>query len=137
MSLNQSISQFFSDYQEAFEKLNLEQVRNYYALPCQMSMIGRVSALNNEKEFYTEFEPMFEALSQSGFYRAQYNQRSFAKLNKDQVLVSMGWKFYNHDNIEISEFAVIYDLKLIEDDWKIINVILHNIYKLVPLPDTF
>ncbi len=72
---------------------------------------------------------MFEALKLSGFVKAKHLGRSFSKLNPDQVLVSVAWKFYNSDD-EISEFATIYNLKNIDGEWKIISVILHNIINL-------
>ena len=137
MSLKESIESFFSNYQINFEKLDLNLVRNYYVLPTQMSMIGRFTVFNTDEEFNLEFKPMFEALKLSGFKRAKFQNRSYSKLNSDHVLVSMGWKFYDHEDVDLSEFASIYNMKNINNEWKIISVILHNIHKQVILSQEF
>lgn len=129
----QQLKLHFLNYIQAFAQQSIEQVSQCYQLPCVLSTPEKVVVLANEQSLSKEFNGIFSMLKENAIAAFKANNASYENIDENLVLVKIDWQFFDNANNLFTEFSAIYHLSYQENQFKIVNVISHDMCDLSSL----
>lgn len=121
------IISLFRGYITAFKAYKLNDVIACYHLPCTLHTPDKVVLLNNIQESQQEFNDIFSQLKQAKTTNIIATNASYSVITDNVLLVSVDWAFFDEQENIFADFCAVYHLLLIDNEWKIFNVVSHEL----------
>ena len=125
--LTAKIISLFNAYLAAFKAHELNDVIACYHLPCTLHTPDKVVLLNNSQESQQEFNDIFSQLKQAKTANIIATNASYSVITDNVLLVSIDWAFIDEQENIFADFCAVYHLILINNEWKIFNVVSHEL----------
>jgi hypothetical protein len=133
----EKIVRLFNAYITAFKQYNLNDVVEFYHLPCTLHTPDKLVLLENEAECIKELENIFTQLKQANTRDILVSNASYTLVTDSVLLACVNWTFINEQGETFADFCAIYHLILIDNQLKIINVVSHELDNSITLDIPF
>jgi hypothetical protein len=131
---NQQLEKLFQEYISAFKRYNLRAVQACYHLPCTLHTPDKIAYLNNDVSFTEEFKDIFTVLQHANTENIIATQASYSQSIDSSLDVCIDWSFIDDKNEVFADFTAFYHVVMIEQDFKIISVVSHDLSNSIELP---
>ncbi|MFT5758604.1 MAG: hypothetical protein ACI9LM_003350 [Alteromonadaceae bacterium] len=131
--INQQLENLFQKYISAFKRYDLAAVQQYYQLPCTLHTPDKIAYLENDTHFKQEFDDVFTVLGHANTQNIIATKASYNLSVGDALDVCIDWAFVDDKNEVFSDFCAFYHLVKVEQQYKIINVVSHDLSNSVTL----
>ena len=125
--LKKMITTLFKNYLTGFKAYQLEKVIACYHLPCTLHTPDKVVLLNKHNDCLQEFGDIFSQLQDANTQNIKAITASYTAITEQVILVSIDWAFIDNKNEVFADFCAIYHLIDIDGEYKIINVVSHEL----------
>lgn len=129
-----ALADLLKKYVTAFKRYDLLNVRQCYQLPCALHTPDKVAYLSNESDFEQEFTQIFTVLKHANICEIKITQASFNPSINGSIDLSIDWVFLDDKGQVFTDFSAFYHLLNHEQQFKIINVVSHELSNSVELP---
>lgn len=123
----EKVVRLFKAYITAFKQYNLNDVVDFYHLPCTLHTPDKLVLLKNKAECTQEIEDIFTQLKQANTRDILVSKASYALVTESVLLACVNWTFVDEQGETFADFCAIYHLMLINNQLKIINVVSHEL----------
>ena len=123
----EKLTQLFDGYTQAFLSYQLDDVYNFYHLPCCLSTPDKMLVIANVEQFKQEFLAIFRQLKQAQTKRVDILKASFESIDANTLLVCVDWQFVGNENQVFADFSAFYHLLIKDAQYKIISVSSHDL----------
>jgi len=131
--IEQKLVNLFQSYISGFKKYDLAAVQACYCLPCSLHTPEKIAYLGNSDDFAKEFTEIFTVLQQAKTENILVTKASFNKSYNGAVDVCIDWAFIDDTGEVFADFCAFYHVVEIEQQYKIINVVSHELSNSVEL----
>lgn len=128
-----AIELLFKQYITAFEQQDIAATQQCYQLPCTLHTPDKAMLIANADEFTKEFTAIFTQLSHADIKSFKALSASATKVNHALVIVCVDWQFITSVGDVFTDFSAFYHLSLIENQWRIINVVSQELSQSIAL----
>ncbi len=129
----EKIVSLFNEYITAFKQYKLNDVVEYYHLPCTLHTPDKVVLLEKKAECIQELETIFSQLKQANIRDILAREASYSLVTDHVLLACIHWTFIDEQGETFADFCAIYHVILIGNQLKIINVVSHELDNLIVL----
>jgi hypothetical protein len=133
----EKLEHLFTNYLHYFKEYNLEGVANCYHLPCTLNTPDKVNFLMNEQECQQEFNSIFTQLKEANTSNIVANKSSYQQISEQVFLVNIDWDFFDGNKEVFADFTALYHVLLVDGEFKIFNVISHELSNSLSLKHSF
>lgn len=130
---NQQLVNLFQDYISAFKQYDLAALKQCYQLPCTLHTPDKIAYLADNANFEQEFKNIFIVLQHANIQKIVVTKASYSLSVSHSVDVCIDWAFIDDKDEVFTDFCAFYHLVKIEQDYKIVNVVSHDLSNSVEL----
>jgi hypothetical protein len=130
------ITDLFDNYLEAFKQYKLDDVVNFYHLPCTLNTPDKVVLISTVEDCKKEFLEIFSQLKAANTIDIVVKKSSYTQMNNNVFLACVDWEFIDGNGDVFADFCAYYHLLNVgetECKLKIINVNSHELSNSLPL----
>ncbi|MDG1752839.1 MAG: hypothetical protein P8I03_14460 [Thalassotalea sp.] len=124
----------FLRYTAAFKCYDLSTVKQCYQLPCTLHTPDKVVYLASEIDLEKEFIQIFTVLQNAKISDIKITKATFNVSVNGAIDMCIDWAFIDENNKVFTDFCAFYHLVEIEEQFKIISVVSHELSNSVELP---
>lgn len=121
------ILETFVNYGKAFMTLQPEMVAPFFHEPAIFISNQGVIVMNNESEKLGVLSHIMNALKTQEYDRADVKNIVIKQLSNDLAVVNADNFRYNTSGEELERFSIAYTFRYIENSWKLIVAIIHDL----------
>ena len=121
------LKKLFLHYISAFKCYDLANVKTCYTLPCTLHTPDKIAYLDNEQVFNQEFNDIFLVLKQANTENIIATKATYNINENLTVDVCIDWAFIDNKGEVFADFTAFYHLINLDDTFKIISVVSHQI----------
>lgn len=121
-----AIELLFQNIVEHFSAGDLDQYFNLFDMPCMLVMEQGSMVVTSKQTLQELFDPIIARLRAGGYDRSAYTNLSTHLLSSTLAITSMVWNRYRADSTLLETQGVTYTLKLIDDQWRMVVLHLHE-----------
>lgn len=131
--VEQQLTNLFHQYLAAFEQYDLKALHHCYHLPCTLHTPDKIAFLKDEEHFNQEIADIFLLLKNANIKRIKMLKASYSLISKHSINVCVDWAFIDDNDNVFADFTAFYQLECIEQQYKIINVVSHDLTNSITL----
>jgi hypothetical protein len=131
--INQQLDNLFQAYILAFKQYDLLAVQQCYQLPCSLHTPDKIAYIANDADFKQEFVDIFTVLKHANTQNITATNASYSLGVADTIDVCIDWAFIDGKNDVFTDFCAFYHLVKVEEQYKIISVVSHDLSNSVAL----
>jgi len=117
----------FHRYAQTFEKLNPSTVLSFYHYPAILVSPNKTVAINNWVEGLVTFTFVMLDLKWRGYDHSKTESLSVRQLSDTLAIISGTVIRFKQDETELERFGLAYTLLQVENQWKIVAGMLHDV----------
>jgi len=121
------LQNLFIQYHQAFRKQNIADALACYHFPCTLITPDRLVLLSNLKEAEQEFAQIFEGINNVNITSFKALEASYESINENIIAVNVHWQFFDDNQEIIADFSALYHILKNEQQFKIFQVISHEV----------
>ena len=129
----QLVKDTFTQYSNAFAKLDPKALVPFYHKPAILIDPSRIFSVNSEEEILKILTPLIEDLKRLDYERSETTHLGAKLLSENTALVSGIGIRIKKDETELAKFGFTYTLRKADGEWKIIAGVIHNIETVLQL----
>jgi len=122
----ETVTQAFCDYVQAFQSLRPSAVVSYFHLPFVLIADSGVRALTESGALEAFLGQVMDGLKGRGFARSEIAEMRAHRLSDKLAVVSVRRIRYNTDGDELERLGETYVFRQLDDEWKIAAAIVHE-----------
>jgi len=130
---NQALVNLFENYIAAFQQYDMQAVKDCYQLPCTLHTPDKIAYLANESCFEKEFLDIFTVLQHAKTQYIRVTKATCSASLNNTVDVCIDWAFIDDKAEVFADFCAFYHLVQIEQQFKIVSVVSHDLSNSVEL----
>jgi len=130
---NQPLDNLFQEYISAFKQYDLSAVQHCYQLPCTLHTPDKIAYIADEASFKQEFEDIFTVLQHANTVNIVATKATYSLREGDTLDVCIDWAFIDDKKEVFADFCAFYHLVKVEQQYKIISVVSHDLSNSVAL----
>jgi hypothetical protein len=130
---NQQLDNLFQAYILAFKQYDLSAAQQCYQLPCTLHTPDKVAYLASDASFKQEFEDIFTVLRHANTQNIIATKATYSLGVVDTIDVCIDWAFIDDKEEVFADFCAFYHLVKVEEQYKIISVVSHDLSNSVTL----
>jgi hypothetical protein len=130
---NKQLGNLFQEYISAFKEYDLSAVQQCYQLPCTLHTPDKIAYLTSDVSFKQEFDDIFTVLRHANTQNIIATKATYSLGLLDTIDVCIDWAFIDDKNEVFADFCAFYHLVKVEEQYKIISVVSHNLSNSVVL----
>lgn len=131
--IEKQLAQLFKHYIKALNDFNVGDMLKCCTIPCVLHTPDKIAYLPDEILFTAEFTQIFQLLQSADVVKIHPTASSYAEINPQLFIVSINWEFLDSNNEVYTDFSAFYHVSSQDDDFKITNVISHELANAVLL----
>jgi len=124
-SIEETATQTFRNYVQAFQSLRPSAVIYYFHLPFALIADSGVRAFTESGALETFFGGLMDGLKARGFARSEITEMRAHRLSERLAVVSVRRIRYKTDGGELERLGETYTFRRIDNQWKIAAAIVH------------
>lgn len=121
------LQNLFTQYHQAFKTQNIIDVLACYHLPCTLMTPDKLVLLSNTKEAEQEFIRIFEGINRVNITSFKAVNANFEPISESIIAVNIHWQFFDEKKEIIADFSALYHILKNEQQFKIFQVISHEV----------
>ena len=133
----EKIISLFNNYLNAFKEYDLTKVIACFHLPSTLQTPDKVALLTDISVCQQEFNEVFTQLQHAKTRDIIARKASYSAITRGLALVCIDWDFIDDEGEVFADFCAVYHITLLENEWKIINVVSHELSNSINLTNTF
>ncbi|WDE01231.1 hypothetical protein SG35_011640 [Thalassomonas actiniarum] len=133
----EKLQTFFQTYRKGFLDYDVQAIEKCYQWPCTLNTPDKCVYIENLDDLAREFDEIFLQLKQADTQDIQALKASFTPLSENLLLACVDWQFINSKSQVFTDFSAIYHIMISGEEFKIINVISHDISNSLALSQPF
>jgi len=122
----ETVTQTFCDYVQAFQSLRPSAVVAYFHLPFVLIADSGVHAPAERGALEAFLGQVMDGLKARGFARSEITEMRAHRLSEKLAVVSVRRIRYNTDGDELERLGETYTFRRVDDQWKIAAAIVHE-----------
>ena len=130
---NQKLINFFQMYTNAFKSYDINAVQQCYQLPCALHTPDKILYIENNEQFNEAFIDIFTVLQHAKIQQTKILKASYCEQDTDSVDVCIDWAFIDDTGEVFADFCAFYHIVMSKQQYKIINVVSHELSNSVEL----
>ena len=130
---NKQLDNLFQAYILAFKQYDLSAVQQCYQLPCTLHTPDKVAYLANNVNFKQEFDDIFTVLRHANTQNIIATKATYSLGVAETIDVCIDWAFIDDKKEMFADFCAFYHLVKVEEQYKIISVVSHDLSNSVTL----
>ena len=131
------IETLFEHYLVAFSHCDLDAVVACYHIPCTLHTPDNMVLVKNIDDCRQALNEIFIQLKQANTTKIVARNASYMSINDNLLLACVDWDFIDDQGQVFADFCAVYHITLLENEWKIINVVSHELSNSINLTNTF
>lgn len=125
--LEKQVLQTFLDYRKAFVTLQPEAAAPFFHEPAMFMSSQGFIMMSNEAEKIGVFSKIMQDLKARNYKNTELKNLNVKQLSDGMAIVNADGYRYKTDGEELERYSLTYTLRKVENDWKIVVAILHDI----------
>lgn len=125
--LAKQLQNLFAQYHQAFKAQNIGKTIACYHFPCTLITPDRLVLLSNIKQAEQEFTQIFAGINRVNITSFKALEASYESINENIIAVNVHWQFFDKNNEIIADFYALYHILKNEQQFKIFQVISHEV----------
>jgi len=130
---NQQLDNLFQKYISAFKQYDLLAVQDCYQLPCTLHTPDKIAYLADNASFKREFDDIFTVLQHANTDNIIATKATYSLGIGDTLDVCIDWAFIDDKKEVFADFCAFYHLVKVDQQYKIISVVSHDLSNSVAL----
>jgi len=130
---NKQLDSLFQTYILAFKQYDLSAAQQCYQLPCTLHTPDKVAYLANNANFKQEFDDIFTVLRHANTQDIVATKATYSLGVGETIDVCIDWAFIDDKKEVFADFCAFYHLVQVEERYKIISVVSHDLSNSVTL----
>jgi len=131
--INQQLDNLFKVYISAFKHYDLLAVQQCYQLPCTLHTPDKIAYIVDNVRFKQEFDDIFTVLRHANTQNIIATKATYSLGVGEAIDVCIDWAFIDDKKEVFADFCAFYHLVKIEEQYKIISVVSHDLSNSVTL----
>ncbi|RHW76094.1 hypothetical protein [Colwellia sp. RSH04] len=131
------LQQTFNTYIDALKNYQLKAFAKHYFIPCTLNTPDNLVFIKCEQSREQALSDIFLQLKTENTAKIITKNLGYQIISDSVIMVSVDWYFFDENQQCFAEFTAIYHLLLIDGNYKIFNVISHDISNSIKLANRF